>query len=329
MKTFTIHLNITKLSAIPTDAVDKILSSRNSDASMLFLYLIRSGGSLDEETVLTQLGFTQNRMESALSCLIRLGCITETGVTTQATSQQITKTVLPDVSEASYTPQELKRGLECDEHFRWLCSEAESKLGRVLKHHELETLYSIYDYLGMSAEVAVLLIGWLAAQRQSRLDRGLNAPSVSFRQISREANAWCEQGIDTTEKADAHIRNLTLRQSAVGQVLHELGIRDRLPSPGEQRMINGWLDNNLSPALIGKAYDLTVLQKGTLNWPYMRSILNRWLERGYKTVSDMEAGEHKNTKVKPSETHNTNVLDSDYAQRIKAHKARTVNDKFN
>ncbi len=321
MKKFTFHLDINKICAIPADAVDKILASRNADASMLFLYLIKTGGVCDTQTALTELGFTQSRMDSALSCLMRLDCITEIGAEKQELTQTTTKTVLPDVSEASYTPQELRRGLEGDASFRWLCSEAESKLGRILKHHELETLYSIYDYLGMSAEVAVLLIGWLTAQRQYRLDRGMNAPAVSFRQISREANSWCEQGIDTTEKADAHIRNLTLRQSAMGQVLYELGIRDRLPSPGEQRMINGWLDAGLSPALIGKAYDLTVLQKGTLNWPYMRSILSRWLERGYKTVSDMESGEHKRTSA-PTQTAQNTQLDSDYAQRIRDHKAR-------
>jgi len=319
VRKFNFHLKIDQLTAIPTDAADRLIASRDGDAALIFLWLLRSGGSLDTAQVQKQFGFSEGRLESAIACILRTGCVSE--ILPEQTKPE-TQTVLPVSTEATYTPEEVRKGIKEDPVFKWLCTEAEQRLGRVLKQFDLETLYSIYDYLGMPADVIAMLIGYLAAARQDRIDRGLSAAAVSFHQISQEANTWLTLGIDTAEKADAHIRKLQYYNSAMGQVFHALGIRDRTPSPGEKNYIRAWLDAGAQVDLIAKAYDMTVLQKGSLNWPYMRSIIERWLSRGYHTVAEMEAGEAQNGTQQTAASPQTSFT-SDYAERIRAHKERT------
>ena len=319
MRKFSFQLELNQICVLPQALADHLLASRNGDAALLALHLIRTDGVLDESAVKTQLGFTDSRLETAVACLLRVGCITET--TAGVLPPQV-KTVLPEKTEPVYTAAELQHGLREDAMFKWLCRETESRLGRILKQYELETLYSLYDYLGMPAEVIVMLIGYLAASRQDRVNQGQTVPSISFRQISREANLWTEHGINTAEKADAHIKYLQQRKSVLGQAMYAVGIRDRAASPGEQRYLNAWLDAGAAVDLIAKAYDLTVLKKGSLNWPYMRSIVERWLSRGYRTAADTEMEtQNPSASGKPQQP----GFDSEYAARIRAHKAQREN----
>lgn len=317
LRNFTFFLEIHKLCAIPSDAINQLIGARNGDAALLFLYLVRSGGVLDEQKVREMLGLEGGRLESAVACLLRTGCIKELA----GKEMPAAKAVLPEVTEPVYTQEELRRGIREDAVFKWLCSAAEHQLGRVLKQYELESLYSIYDFLGMPAEVIVMLIGYLVSARQERIDRGQTVQPVSFRQISREANTWCTGGIDTAEKADQYIKHLQQRRSLLGQALYAIGIRDRTASPGEMKYLNAWLDAGAAVDLIARAYDLTVLQKGSLNWPYMRSIMERWLSRGYRTAADAEAGDQKPSGTR-TDTSAQTAFDSDYAARIRAHKER-------
>jgi len=325
LRKFTFQLQIDRLCTIQTDAADRLIESRNGDAALVYLYLVRTGGVLDEAEIKKQFGYTDGRLESAIACILRTGCVSEiTAETEQKVIPSRSKQVLPEVTEATYTPAELQRGLREDPMFKWLCHEAESRLGRVLKQFELETLYSIYDYLAMPAEVIVMLIGYLTSSREERVAKGFTTPAISFRQISREASRWSENGINTAEKADAHIKYLQYRKSVKGQLLQALGIRDRLPSPSEETMLNRWIDAGSSVDLIAKAYDLTVMQKGALNWHYMRSIVDKWLARGYRTAADVDAGEKKPSSGSAAAQ---GSLDNDYAQRILQHKKKTQTEQ--
>ena len=44
---------------------------------------------------------------------------------------------------------------------------------------------------------------------------------------------------------------------------------------------------------IAMAYERTCLNTGGLNWAYMNKILQRWQEQGFRTVQDVQSGDHK------------------------------------
>ena len=66
------------------------------------------------------------------------------------------------------------------------------------------------------------------------------------------------------------------------------------------------------------------MQKGALNWHYMRSIVDKWLARGYRTAADVDAGEKKPSSGSAAAQ---GSLDNDYAQRILQHKKKTQTEQ--
>ena len=75
------------------------------------------------------------------------------------------------------------------------------------------------------------------------------------------------------------MQELQDRRKESSRITRVLGIRDRLPSPSEERYTKAWIDMGFSPEAVGEAYDRTILKKKELVWPYMNRILENWQKR--------------------------------------------------
>ena len=115
----------------------------------------------------------------------------------------------------------------------------------------------------------------------------------SLRTIEKEAYAWAERGIDSVEEAAAYIQNQNFRTSRLRRLMDILQIRGRSLTAAEERYAQSWLDMGMEEELISLAYERTCLNTGGLNWPYMNKILQRWQEQGFRTVQDVQSGDHK------------------------------------
>lgn len=255
---------------IPEQDLRKLLAAASADAALVYLFL-RSGGTPEQAEIVLRL--TKTRMECASAALKQMGLWPET--------VQVLRPAQPPV----YTENDLINARKTD--FPRLLGEAQRRLGKVLSTEEAKVLLSIYDYLGLPAEVISLLISYCIQQARAK---GSNR-NPSMHTIEREAYHWADLGIDTMEEAAAHMQLRLERQNRAGQIKKALQLGDRKLTPGEEKLVLQWLDWGFGTPEITKAYEKTCMNTGGLKWPYLNSILKSWHEQGLHTVAAIEAGD--------------------------------------
>ena len=103
-----------------------------------------------------------------------------------------------------YTAADITRELEDGaSSFPGLVNEVQRRLGKILSTSDLKSLYTLYDYLALPAEVICLLVSWCVEEFQRKYGPG-RKPRMS--QIRKEAFVWRRLGVDTDQAADAYIK---------------------------------------------------------------------------------------------------------------------------
>lgn len=257
---------------IPESDWRKLLGAASGDSALLYLYL-RAGGDLGHGE--TALRFSRSRMECAAASLKQMGLWPDAP-----------KPLRP-AEPPTYTEADLIQEMKKPGGFNQLLGEAQRRLGKVLSTEELKVLLSLYDYLGLPAEVISLLISYCIQRAKAKGSSRL----PSMRTIEREAYRWADLGIDTMEEAAAHMQLELEKQSQVGVIRRVLQLTDRRLAPGEEKLVRQWLDWGFGPEEISLAYDRTCLKTGVFSWKYIHSILNSWHQQGLHTVAAIEAGD--------------------------------------
>ena len=276
--------------AMTTAAADRLLTAKDGDAALLYLHLLRRGGSFSADEVRKVLGWTADRVRTAYTALGNLSLVEK--------DADLAPTPTPPEPDAppDYTAADIARELEGDPSFPHLVSELERRLGKVLSPADLKILLSIYDYLALPAEVVLLLVMWCIEDTERKYGAG-RRPRMS--QIRKEAFIWHRMGVDTPEAAEAHLRSLSALRDRERTLLPILGIAGRAPVEGERKYINSWVEMGFGDEAIALAYEKTVLKKGALNWAYMNSILRSWHQKNLHTVEQIEAGDSAWKKSRP------------------------------
>lgn len=255
---------------IPEQDYRKLLAAGSGDAALVYLFL-RSGGTPEQAEIVLRL--PKSRMDCAAASLKQMGLWPET------------PKILRPAQPPTYTEQDLLQAQKTE--FPRLLGEAQRRLGKVLSTEEAKVLLSIYDYLGLSAEVISLLISYCIQQARAR--GSLRNPSMHA--IEREAYHWADLGIETMEEAAAYMQLQLDRRSRAAQVKLTLQLGERKLTPGEEKLVLQWLDWGFGIPEIAKAYEKTCMNTGGLKWPYLNSILKSWHEQGLHTVAAIEAGD--------------------------------------
>ncbi|MEA4955424.1 MAG: DnaD domain protein [Pseudoflavonifractor sp.] len=267
--------------AMATGAVDRLLSAGSGDAALLYLWLLRSGGEYDAAGAARALKWDPARADGALQVLV--------GLRLADPARSKAPPAPAPVEPPEYTAADLNRELENPaSSFPDLVSEIQRRLGKVLSTADLKSLYTIYDFAGLPAEVILLAASWCAEETGRKYGAG-QKPRLP--QIQKECFRWKELGVDTVEGAEAHLKRLVALRSRSGRILALLDIRDRPPVAREREYITAWVDMGFSDESIRLAYERTVLKKQALNWPYMNSILKSWHQKGLHTPEQITAGD--------------------------------------
>lgn len=256
---------------IPEQDWRRLLAAASGDAALLYLFL-RSGGAADHAE--QALRMTRTRLDCAAASLKQMGLWPE--------APKLLRPSEPPV----YTEADLIRAQE-ETEFPRLLGEAQRRLGRVLSTEETKVLLSIYDYLGLPAEVISILLSYCIQKAYAR--GSLRNPSM--RSIEREAYHWADLGIDTMEEAAAYMQLQLERHGQVSQVRKRLQLGERKLTPGEEKLVLQWLEWGFGPDEIAKAYEKTCMNTGGLKWPYLNSILKSWHTQGLHTVAAIDAGD--------------------------------------
>ncbi len=277
--------NILSLAAA---AADRLIAAGSGDAALLYLYLLKSGGTYRPVEAVRALKWERGRCDAALSLLAGLGLA-------QLPADLPPEPAPPEPPE--YSAEDINRELENrGSPFPALVAEVQRRLGKPLSTADLKSLYTIYDFTGLPAEVILLAVNWTVEEHQRKYGPG-RMPRMP--QIQREAIRWKERGVDTAEAAEAHLKRLSLLRDRSAQILALMDIRDRPAVAREKEYMAGWVDMGFDDEAIRLAYEKTVLQKRTLSWPYMNSILKDWHQKGLHTVEQIAAKDSRRPRRGP------------------------------
>ena len=238
------------------------------------MYLLRRGN-------LRSLTWPEARLRPALESLRKVGL----GPAEEAVSDPVPQEAPPPEYSTADITAALEDGASA---FPALCDAVEHRLGKRLSASDLKTLYTLYDHHALPAEVILMLVGWCTEEMERKYGPG-RRPRLS--QIGREGAVWARRGIDTMERAEAHIQRLTRLRSREGEVLRLLDIPARPLVERERTYIAAWDEMGFDDEAIRLAYEKTVLKKQSMDWSYMNGILRRWHEKGLHTAAAVRAGD--------------------------------------
>lgn len=261
--------------------VRKLLGAASADGALLYIYL-KAGNLPDHAAQL--LNLSEARFNCAMATLRQLGLWQE------EKQQRILAGERPVYSE-----RDVLEADSSDMEFKALRGEVERLLGRNLNTEELKILLGFIRYLGLPADVISVLICYCKDRARQR--GSLRNPSL--RTIEKEAYAWAEQGIDNLEEAAAFIQAQNVRNSRMSRLQNQLQIRSRNLTAAEERYARSWLEMGFEDEVITMAYERTCLNTGSLKWPYMDRILQRWHEAGLHTADAVKNGDRKPGSAAP------------------------------
>ena len=265
-----------EICSMPAGAADKLLEAADGDCALLYIYFLRRGRAGGAGELCRALGMTAKRFAAAADKLRGLGLLSGSGAPA------------PDGSLPEYTAEEVAGRSRSDEGFRSVLDECSAVMGRPLSGADMRALHGIYDYLGLPADVIMVLLHHCGEECRRRYGPG-RMPTM--RQIEKEAYIWVNREIMTLEQAEEYIRSREAVREATEQLRLDFGIHGRQLAPGERRYIEDWLAMGFGVEAIELAYDRTVTNTGALKWNYMDSIMRSWHEKGLHGVEEIEKGD--------------------------------------
>ena len=264
--------------SLPVDDADRLLRLADGDSALLYLHILRSGGSLIPSYAAQALGRTEEEVLAAAARLDSAGLLTS----------ETERLPAPPDEPPGPTPGEIaRRGAE-ESEFRLLVSETQRLLGRTLSGADIQILFRIYDGMRLPTEVLLVLINFCQIRKKIRYGEG-RLPSMN--EIRKEAARWAEREIFTIEAAEAHVAQLELAESEAEQIRRALQLGGRSLSASEREYIESWVRMGYRKDAILLAYDRTVLNTGKLSWTYMDRIIRSWYEKQLFTPAEIERGD--------------------------------------
>ena len=256
-------------------SVRKLLGAASPDAALLYIFI--SSGNAPEEAE-QALRLSPSRLTVATATLRQLGLWPEKR-----------RSVIRPGERPSYSEEDVLRAMERDVSFRGLYEELQRLLGRTLNTDELKIILGFTRYLGLPADVILLLVRFCCERARRR--GASRRPSLLT--IEKEAYYWADHGIDTMEEASAYIQDQNFRSSRLHGIMDILQIRGRCLTQAEERYAQAWLDMGFDDGAIAMAYERTCLNTGGLNWSYMNKILQRWAKEGMLTAEAVNSGDSR------------------------------------
>ena len=249
------------------DTLDKLIAVGDGDAALLYLYILRHGGTADGKAASRALHLSAERYERAAFTINQL-----------TAPAQPPKEDKPDAAP-QYTADELRRARLDDQRFAAVCQSAEGVLGRTLTEGQLRCLLTAYDHLGLSAEAIIELLSYLKGEKGT----------VRLADIRREAYQWADMGIVTAQDAQQYLSRRVNEKPLSEAVYKALGADPAQPAPKEQRVCRFALAHGFPPEAVALAAARTDKHQGHKSLDYTLGILRRWDESGVHTVSEITA----------------------------------------
>ncbi len=271
--------------SVPSSVVDKHLKTASSVYVKVLLVILRNaGGRMTDQSIAEQLSIPVDEVKEAVRYWesagifsfgntegLRVGNIT-------AVSAKPSYLSAGEISELMKTKPEVK----------FMFDKLEVIYGRPVTSTEQRSYIYLYEVAGMPPDVLVMI-----AEYCMSIDKS------SIRYIEKTALSWADDGINSHEKAVAHILQLSEVHQVETKVKKCFGIDNRNLSANEKKYIKTWCNEyHFDLEMIKIAYDRTVDGIGKLSFPYVNTILKSWHDNQIKTVQDIKEKDSPNREKK-------------------------------
>ena len=295
------------------DMLDKLIAVGDGDAALLYLYILRHGGT-DGSAAARALRLSADRYERAAFTLNNLIA----PAAPQQTAEKPSET-------PQYTADELRRARLDDSTFSDLCDAAEGITGRALTESQLRCLLTIYDHLGLDAGAVIELLSYLKSEKGT----------VRIADLKREANQWADMGIVTAQAAQQYLSRRANEKPLSEAIYRALGADPAQPAPKEQRVCRFALAHGFPADAVELAMQRTGKQQGHKSLDYTLGILRKWDGAGVHTISEITALEPETrtsaapaaavgqTPAQPTDSAVLAAWEQDWAARVRSHRRNT------
>ena len=280
--------------SVPCAIVDSWLKLADGPALKVILYMLASESEPDRQSIISATGVTEDAFDEAVSFWKSLGVISADGEALAANPSPAAEQIRPVIaSRTVYRPGDIADMLSADAGLKELFQEAESTLGRLLKHADHEALINLRDYYGFTEESIVLILGYCA---------GLGKTSVRY--YESVAKSLYEKGASDFHSIETEFERLTEQHSFESEIKRDFGLDIKL-TPRQSQYISSWKEMGFSAEMISLARERCADATNKLSFPYIDKILKSWQDKGIFTP---EAAE---TDIKPQKQDKEHSFDLD------------------
>lgn len=214
------------------------------------------------------------------------------------------RTEVPQRQSAPIPEKKAEQSLLENKALADLCTLSQEILGKTLSSKETETLFWLYDYLGLSPEVIAMLLEYCVSKGKR---------NMSY--IEQTAVSWHENGITTMSAAENYISNEQDKKTYTYELKKLFGIDNRNLSKSEELYLKTWHDEyEMSVDMIALAYEYCIMSTNKLSFPYMNKIIENWHKNNIRSIEEAE-NDHESFKAKnkTSQENSTSVYnDKEY-----------------
>lgn len=193
------------------------------------------------------------------------------------------------------TQTELVRRCKESKEIRELMTTTEEKLGNTLSFTMQSTLLMLHDDYGLPVEVIALAVEYAAMKKK-----------INSRYLANLGKLWCENEIDTIDKAMEYIENLNSVEQQWSQFREITGVTNPSPTKKQKDFLDLWINKmHFSMEMIALAYEEMAERTGKFSFAYMNKILQNWQGDGIFTPADAQKAKQdrydKSKKAKPEQ----------------------------
>ncbi len=270
--------------ALPADICDKYLKMANEAQIKSVLWIFRNISSpIDANTISKSIGKPVAAVEEALRYWASVGVLSSelagaTVAVQPAVSSPAVKKELPPIPETKPSYEQIAIRCKEDPHLELLFNEVQQILGRTLGYDGQYSLLMMHDDYGLPAEVILMLADYCAANGH-----------FSYAYMRKMAKDWGEKEIDSIEKADAKISELSTVGTVWKKFARMTGIQNPKPTSSQSQFLLTWVNEyKFSLEMIYCAYEIMAENCARISFRYMDAILKDWYLKGYKNPEDTE-----------------------------------------
>lgn len=331
------------VTACPKAAAKKIVKGEAdlTEIRVLTVCLMGNGSAVGIPKICAQTGLDENEVISALAYWRGVGVISSDGEEETAAEPVTVAPVTAETKETapaepSDTEKKILKSRELPKYsgieisalidknggeLRDMIDACQQMLGYMFSSPEQQTMVALCDWLGLKADYVMTLVAYYAEKK----------PGCKVRYVEKAAIDLVNDGIETIEALNEHIRRMEVYDTVAGKLRSMLGIGARDFTKKENGYINHWInDLGFGIDMIEAAYETTC--NGTtdksFDFKYADKVLEGWYSAGIKTPAEAEAESERyrseKTKSEPQKgaTFGSLSFDPDEAMKLALKRSR-------